>query len=108
MSILDAQLEAVDTSMPFGVQGQVTGVAGLTIEAIDLTLPLGSLCRINSFGGKTSVCEVIGFRRERTLLMPLASMAGVSRGDSIESISAAPRIWCSEQLLGRVEQPPPP
>ena len=88
--------------MPFGVRGQVTAVSGMTIEAIDLTLPLGSLCRIHSFGGKSSVCEVIGFRRDRTLLMPLSSTAGVSRGDSIESISAAPRIWCSEQLLGRV------
>ena len=89
MSILDAQLDAVDTSMPFGVRGEVTGVIGMTIEAIDLTLPLGSLCRIESFGGKgRSTAEVIGFRRDRTLLMPLSSTAGVARGDSIESISA--------------------
>jgi FliI/YscN family ATPase len=33
--------------------------------------------------------------------MPLENTAGVSRGDKIASISAAPRIWCSEQLLGR-------
>ncbi len=63
MSLLQAQLDAVDTSMPFGVHGQVTAIAGITIEAIDLTLPLGSLCRINSFGGKTSTAEVIGFQQ---------------------------------------------
>ena len=102
MSILDAQLEAVDTSMPFGVHGQVTAVTGMTIEAIDLTLPLGSLCRIHSFGAKTCMAEVIGFRDDRTLLMPLTNPSGVARGDVLESISAAPRIWCSEQLLGRV------
>jgi flagellum-specific ATP synthase len=102
MSILEAQLDAVDTSMPFAIEGQVTAVSGMTIEAIDLTLPLGSLCTIHSFGGKNSVAEVIGFRRDRTLLMPLSSTAGVTRGDRIESTTTAPRIWCSEQLLGRV------
>jgi FliI/YscN family ATPase len=102
MSLLDAQLDAVDSSMPFGVEGQVMAVAGMTIEGVDLTLPLGSLCRIHSFGGKTSMAEVIGFRNDRTVLMPLTNPAGVARGDTIESISSAPRIWCSEQLLGRV------
>jgi len=88
--------------MPFGVTGRVQAVTGMTLEASDLTLPLGSLCRIDSFGGKTSTAEVIGFRQEKTLLMPLSSAAGISRGDKIVNISAAPRIWCSEQLLGRV------
>lgn len=102
MSALAAQLDAVDGSMPFGVAGQVQAVSGMTIEAAGLTLPLGSLCRITSFGGKTSAAEVIGFRENVTLLMPLTSTAGISRGDVIENRSAAPRIGCSEQLLGRV------
>jgi FliI/YscN family ATPase len=102
VSLLDAQLDAVDASMPFRVVGQVQGVAGMTIEAVGLTLPLGSTCRIHSFGGKTSKAEVIGFRQDRTLLMPLTSTAGVARSDRIENVSAAPRIWCSDQLLGRV------
>jgi FliI/YscN family ATPase len=102
MALLSAQLDAVDCSMPFGVAGQVQSVSGMTIEACELTLPLGSLCRIHSFGGKTSTAEVIGFRDGVTYLMPLTNTAGVSRGDRIENITAAPRIWCSEQLLGRV------
>jgi FliI/YscN family ATPase len=102
MSILEAQLDAVRDAMPFGIAGQVEGISGLTIEAIDLPLPLGSMCRIHSFGGHSAVAEVIGFRQGKTLLMPLSSTAGVSRGDRIKNISAAPRIWCSEELLGRV------
>jgi flagellum-specific ATP synthase len=100
--LLAAQLDAVETAMPFGVVGQVQAVSGMTIEAGDLTLPLGSLCRITSFGGKTSTAEVIGFSQKRTILMPLSATDGVSRGDRIANICAAPRIWCSEQLLGRV------
>ena len=102
MTLLAAQLDAVDGSMPFGVGGRVQAVSGMTIEACDLTLPIGSLCRIESFGGKHSTAEVIGFREDVTLLMPLDPTAGVSRGDAIRNLSAAPRIWCSEQLLGRV------
>jgi flagellum-specific ATP synthase len=102
MAYLAAQFDAVDGSMPFRVVGQVRGISGMTIEASDLTLPLGSLCRIDSFGGRTSQAEVIGFRQDKTLLMPLTGTAGVARGDRIEGLSAAPRIWCSPQLLGRV------
>ena len=102
MAYLTAQLDAALSSMPFRVVGRIQAIAGMTIEASDLTLPLGSLCRIDSFGGRCSEAEVVGFRHDRTLLMPLAGISGVARGDAIEGLSAAPRIWCSEQLLGRV------
>jgi FliI/YscN family ATPase len=88
--------------MPFRVVGQVLGISGLTIEAGELALPIGALCQIHSFGGKKSKAEVIGFAHDKTLLMPLSPVSGVARGDRIENISAAPRIWCSQQLLGRV------
>lgn len=88
--------------MPFRVAGTVEGIAGLTIEASHLSLPLGSLCRISSLGGRSTSAEVIGFRQSRTLLMPLSSVAGVSRGDRIENVPGGPRVWCSDGLLGRV------
>jgi FliI/YscN family ATPase len=102
MKHLASQLESVDNSMPFRIVGSVQSISGLTIEASDLPLPLGSLCRINSFGGRTATAEVIGFQNDRTLLMPLSTTAGAARGDRIENITSAPRIGCSEQLLGRV------
>jgi FliI/YscN family ATPase len=102
MSLLSAQLEAVQATMPFRVVGQVLGISGLTIEAGELALPIGALCQIHSFGGKKSQAEVIGFAQDKTLLMPLSPISGVSRGDRIENVSASPRIWCSQQLLGRV------
>jgi flagellum-specific ATP synthase len=84
------------------VTGKVAGITGLTIEATDLPVPVGSLCRIHSFGGKTCMAEVIGVRKEHTLLMPLSPIAGVSRGDRVENVASAPRITCSDELLGRV------
>jgi flagellum-specific ATP synthase len=102
MTLLAPHIEAARSAMPFRVTGQVQAVSGLTIEAVDLPLPLGSLCRIHSFGGASSLAEVIGFLSDRTLLMPLSSMAGVARGDRIENLTGAPRMWCSDELIGRV------
>ncbi len=102
MPYLTAQLDAVDAAMPFGIVGTVQAVSGLTIEAADLPLPLGALCRIHSLGGRTATAEVIGFQHDRTLLMPLTPTAGTARGDRIENVAAAPRVGCSDQLLGRV------
>jgi FliI/YscN family ATPase len=102
MPHLSSQLESVESAMPFRIVGSVQSISGLTIEACDLPLPLGSLCRISSFGGRSSTAEVIGFQNDRTLLMPLTTTTGAARGDRIENISTAPRIACSDQLLGRV------
>jgi FliI/YscN family ATPase len=102
MTYLNSQLDAVESSIPMGVTGIVHGVSGLTLEATDLPVPVGAMCSIESFGGRTSSAEVVGFNHERTLLMPLSSVAGVARGDRVHNLAAAPRIWCSEQLLGRV------
>ena len=48
--------------------GTVESITGLTIEARDLALPVGSLCRITSLSRQSSQAEVIGFQSQRTLL----------------------------------------
>ncbi len=102
MNLLATQLQTVRTCLPQRVIGHVQAVSGLTIEAGQLPLPLGTLCRISSLGGATCRAEVIGFQQDRTLLMPLEAAGAVARGDQIEGLSAAGRIGCSEQMLGRV------
>jgi FliI/YscN family ATPase len=102
MSLLASQIDAVEAAMPYPVTGQVQAIGGLTIEASDLALPVGSLCRIISFGDRHSIAEVIGFQHDRTLLMSLESSSGVSRGDRVENLAAAATINCTQQMLGRV------
>jgi FliI/YscN family ATPase len=102
MALLDAQIDAVEQAMPFGVAGRIQAVSGMTLEASDLPLPVGSLCSVQMLTGKSAAAEVIGFRSDRTLLMPLASPAGISRGDRVTNVTDSPRIWCSDEMLGRV------
>ncbi|HYO11108.1 MAG TPA: FliI/YscN family ATPase [Tepidisphaeraceae bacterium] len=102
MKFLAPQLDTVEAAVPLGISGRVQAISGLTIEASDLPLPLGCRCRITSMSGRSCLAEVIGFQSDRTLLMPLSATSGVSRGDRIENVAAAPRVRCSTQLLGRV------
>ncbi len=102
MRPLASQIDVAREAMPLGVSGSVESVSGLTIEAVDLPLAIGAMCKIQSFSGRECRAEVIGFKGDRTLLMPLSAAAGVTRGDRVESITAAPRIGCSSRLLGRV------
>lgn len=103
--LLDGQVSAAEGAQSLGISGRVATMSGLTIEATDLPLPVGATCRI-----KTSVtevvAEVIGFQGNgssaRTLLMPLSAANGVAPGDVVENLTAAPRMWCSDELLGRV------
>lgn len=99
MSLLSAQIAAVEDAFPYGVTGAVEAVGGLTIEASDLALPVGSLCRI---GDKGVLAEVIGFQSDRTLLMSLDATTGVTRGDRIRNAAASASVPCSDQMLGRV------
>jgi FliI/YscN family ATPase len=102
MTYLDSQQDAVESAQPYRIVGQVQAIGGLTIDATHLALPVGSLCRITSFGGGETLAEVIGFQSDRTLLMSLGSTAGVSRGDRVENLTAAPTINCTPRMLGRV------
>jgi FliI/YscN family ATPase len=102
MSVIQAHFDAVHSAMPFGITGTVQAIAGLTIEAADLALPVGSMCQIFTSSHSRCLAEVIGFAADRTLLMPLSPTAGVARGDRVENISSAPRVACGPELLGRV------
>jgi flagellum-specific ATP synthase len=102
VTYLASQLDAVDSSMPFRVVGKVQAIGGLTIEASDLALPVGSLCRITSFGDRESLAEVIGFQHDRTLLMALQTTDGIARGDRVTNLTAAPTLNCTHRMLGRV------
>ncbi len=99
---LATQLHAVENTMPLRVVGQVAGVSGLAIEAQHLPLPIGTLCEIDRFGRGRCRAQVIGFERDRTLLMPLSDVTGVASGDPVENSVGSPRVRCGRQLLGRV------
>ena len=67
--------------------GRVTQIVGLVIESQGPNVNLGDLCYVSSRGGSQAIpAEVVGFRQNRVLLMPIAEMEGI--GPGCEVISA--------------------
>ena len=59
------------------VSGRLASYDGLLMEAIGLSLPVGTVCEIGGHGDAKVEAEVIGFRNGRTLLMNLGGPAAL-------------------------------
>ena len=84
--------------------GQVTDIIGMLIEAAGLqsTLSVGDHCNIIAREGRPIRCEVIGFSKNRALLMPFSSVSGVGMGCRVEVSYSDPEIYPDSSWLGRV------
>jgi flagellum-specific ATP synthase len=87
---------------PARIHGRVRQAIGLVVQADGLALPVGAACDIRTSGGVVVPCEVVGFREDVTLLMPLEDLQGVRRGDEIVCRAQVQRIPVGRSLLGRV------
>ncbi len=87
---------------PLQVQGRLTRMIGLTLEAVGCRLPIGARCLIRSDDGQEHKAEVVGFSGEALYLMPTAEVHGLAPGAAVIPLSGAAEISVSEALLGRV------
>lgn len=82
--------------------GRVVQIVGLTIESNGPTTNIGDLCLIQPRSGAPVPCEVVGFREQRVLLMPLADLTGVGPGSLVTATGSPLIIPVGTKLLGRV------
>lgn len=83
--------------------GKITEIIGLTIESDGPKSSIGDLCYIyNNFGDEPVMAEVVGFRKDKNLLMPLASPDGIRPGALVVNTGEAMKIGVGNQLIGRV------
>ncbi|HDS15110.1 MAG TPA: FliI/YscN family ATPase [Proteobacteria bacterium] len=83
--------------------GQVLSLTGMVIEGDGPPVSIGDLCRIENPQTKTNIlCETVGFRDQRILLMPLGDLQGVAPGNQIFSLRRPATIAVGEAMLGRV------
>ncbi len=83
-------------------QGSVVRVSGLTVESAGPMLGLGELCRIHLRDGKRVLAEVVGFRNDHIILLPLEHIEGISPGDTVTARTTPRYITLSSEVLGRV------
>lgn len=83
--------------------GKVVKVVGLTIESIGPSANLNDLCMIQSKDKKQQVsAEVVGFKENKLLLMPLGTVEGIGIGSTVECSKEPLKVRVGENLLGKV------
>ncbi len=82
--------------------GRVDRVVGLTIESIGPAVKYGDLCRIRLAESEYLHAEVVGFNKNRIILMPIGEMRGVVPGAEVYAAGSSLMIPVGEELLGRV------
>ena len=84
--------------------GLVTQVIGLVVESIGPAAQIGEVCEIRSGGrsAPTVKAEVVGFKSNRVLLMPLGEMTGIKPGSEVIATGDMPQVTVGDFLLGRV------
>ena len=84
--------------------GLVTQVIGLVVESIGPAAQVGEVCEIRSGGRSAPVikAEVVGFKANRLLLMPLGEMAGIKPGSEVVATGDMQQVTVGDFLLGRV------
>lgn len=82
--------------------GKVAEVVGLTLQATGPEMSIGDLCFVQCNGGQDYVpAEVVGFRDNRILLMPLGEMHGICPGSPLVPTYRPRAVRVGLGLLGR-------
>ncbi len=83
--------------------GKVNQVVGLVVESDGPNAKIGDLCLIEVDANTPPIrAEVVGFRGDQVLLMPLGEMVGVSSGCIVRTTGHCLRVPVGDCLLGRV------
>lgn len=85
------------------VWGKVTRIVGLVIEGHCPHASIGSLCELTPIdGGEPIHAEIVGFKDNKALLMPLGELRGLGPGSLIRVVRNSATIRVGNNLLGRV------
>ena len=84
------------------VIGKVIQVVGLVVEAQVQGVFIGELCRIQVSTGTYILAEIVGFKEEKVLLMPLGKIWGIRPGCRIYASGEPVQVKVGMGLLGRV------
>ncbi len=82
--------------------GTLVAHEGMMLEAQGFSQPIGATARINTPGGANVRGEVVGFRGDRSLILPFDNDAPYAAGGRVEPDGAGGMSTCGAALLGRV------
>ena len=99
---LKAYGERLEKPPPLIVEGKLSRMVGLTLEAVGCRAPIGSRCQVETKSGKMIEAEVVGFAGDRLFLMPTGDPFGLEPDCRVIPVAHACLAKVGFGLLGRV------
>lgn len=102
--LLERARQTVSHTSPVTARGVVTDLRGLIIEGNGPPVGIGATCTIQQ-GDLRLQAQVVGFKKDRILLMPFGELHGVAPGAAIVARGRGEGFVVGRSLLGRVISP---
>lgn len=99
--IYSKAINVINKIDPIRINGKVTQVIGLTIEAKGPAVSLGEVCIIES-QSQQIIAEVVGFKEDKVLLMPLSELGAIGPGSQVIPTGKPFNVKVGSELLGTV------
>ncbi|MFN2308638.1 MAG: flagellar protein export ATPase FliI [Gammaproteobacteria bacterium] len=99
---LAAYTQRAERPLPLDVEGRLTRMVGLTLEAVGCPAAIGSRCMIANPDGTRIEAEVVGFAGERLFLMPIGNLHGLAPNARVIPSRQGCAAPVGPGLLGRV------
>ena len=103
MDVWERAHSVLDNATPATATGVVTDLTGLIIEANGPAVGMGTTCRIVQ-GDLSIAAQVVGFRKDRILLMPFGELHGIAPGATVLTQGRTSSIVVRRELLGTRHQ----
>ncbi len=94
--------ERIATGAEIIVEGTLSRMVGMTLEAVGCPPPVGARCLVDAADGRQIEAEVVGFAGEKLFLMPTGDIRGVKPGARVVPTRRESSLTAGEGLLGRV------
>ncbi|SFS79434.1 flagellar protein export ATPase FliI [Paenibacillus sp. BC26] len=100
---VDRYIEHLRPIDPVRVNGKVTQVIGLTVESEGPDASIGDVCLIYpAKSTKPLKAEVVGFRNNKVILMPLGELQSIGPGCDVVGTGKPLTVQVGSDLLGKV------
>jgi flagellum-specific ATP synthase len=84
------------------VEGTLSRMVGMTLEAVGCEAAVGGRCLVDTAEGKQVEAEVVGFAGDKLFLMPTGDLRGIMPGARVIPTKSISSVSVGDNLLGRV------
>jgi flagellum-specific ATP synthase len=99
---LAARRARVEAPIPLPVEGRLSRLVGLTLEAVGVQATIGTRCLVEAAKEHYVEAEVVGFAQDRLYLMPTGDIRGVGPDSRVIPTGTVYEAGVGDALLGRV------